>query len=139
MFSEPRNRTISDSVLIRFNNIIDDIESKVGTLFPWSADKFQRVYSDSDLISDRASEIILTGNASQRAKKAYWNLADAGDMCDCCGADLKLKPWSRHYCLCDRCTDTLEGQVRKGWRFREIRLDESDDRVVIEMNFRPNV
>ena len=108
----------------------------LGTMFPWSVDKFQQIHSDKDLNSSKEKEIIITGNASEREHRKYWRNADAGNMCDCCGKDLTVKPWDRHYCLCSNCMDQLNKTVFKGWKYKDDLIDNSIDRIVLEMNFR---
>lgn len=114
-----------------------DSATEVIKLHPWAVDKFQRVHSDADLCDGNSEEIIITGNASTRAHKKYWKAADAGDMCDCCGTDLNKKPWDRHYCLCSSCMDRLDVAVAKNWQYKDDSIENSVDRLVLEMNFRP--
>lgn len=61
---------------------------------------------------------------------------DTGDICECCGARLTEKPWTRHYCLCSRCAEKLDYRCQKTWRYKEDRLWQSNDFLTREMNRR---
>lgn len=134
MFSGAARGIPTNALFMKFESLFPG--SGLGTLFPWSVDRFTHIKSDSELSSGSSDEIIFTGNASQRDRKRFNKQIDSGDMCDCCGADLTKKPWDRHYCLCSSCMDNLGDTVRKYWKYKDNDIDMSTDRIVIEMNYR---
>lgn len=136
MFSSRNTRQIGSGLpFLKLDTLLPGKD--LGTLFPWSVERFKVVRSDDELSSGANHEIIITGDASTREHKRFWRAADAGDMCDCCGTDLNRKPWDRHYCLCSKCMSGLDITVEKLWKYRDDLIDNSTDRIVLEMNFRP--
>lgn len=103
----------------------------------WDFEHIQMVHSDGDL-SGHSSKLVLCGNATQRQSQRFAKSLDAGEICERCGTPLTVKPWARHYCLCQRCDDNLEKEFSYGRfrRFKDDSISQSRDRVVIEMNRR---
>lgn len=93
------------------------------------------VQSDYDL-SNYKNSLILCGNVSERQMQRFNHALDTGDICECCGARLTEKPWTRYYCLCYRCAEELDYRCQKTWRYKEDRLWQSNDFLTREMNRR---
>lgn len=98
-FSGNRNRDIRSTLFKLTSNI----------KFPW-------VMNVSRITStlDKRDSLILTGNKKEREhKKRELNYMN-GTECECCGANLDKKPWSRgEYLLCSRCDYSLEDSLQK--------------------------
>lgn len=101
----------------------------------WDYETMQPLDSDQDL-SGYKSSIVLLGNATERQAQRAMISLDNGHVCECCGASLDTKPWNKHFGLCARCADHLDISCQKLWKYRDDPIQESRDRVVIEMNRR---
>lgn len=70
---------------------------------------FERI---SDNLTPPYDEIVLTGTASDRDYKRYVldYESDQKNMCDCCGAPIKIRPWDfeENKTLCPDCEKWLE-------------------------------
>lgn len=100
---------------------------------PWNHERFHAIRSDADMgIRD---SIIICGNATERQNQRYGRMMDYGYICDCCGAKL-IKPWAKHYSLCERCSSHLDISCQKLWRYKDDPVQDSRDRLVVEMNRR---
>lgn len=106
-----------------------------GKHFLWDYEHMKMVQADYDL-SNYKNSLILCGNASERQMQRFNHALDTGDICECCGARLTEKPWTRHYCLCSRCAEELDYRCQKTWRYKEDRLWQSNDFLTREMNRR---
>lgn len=100
---------------------------------PWNPDHFRRIYSDKDI--EHNNSMIICGNATEREAKRFNLMLDYGHICECCGAEL-VKPWAKHYSLCERCSSYLDITCQKLWRYKDDPIQDSRDRLVIEMNRR---
>ena len=78
-----------------------------------------RPVRDEDALTSPYEEIVLTGTASERNSKRY--VLNEKDMCDCCGASIKIIPWSfeENKSLCPYCERWLE---EKNWFRQEDRM-----------------
>lgn len=105
--------------------------------FPWNFHSFKAVLDDGDL-TNYENELIFTGTKDVIKKKKYYQAANSGNYCECCGADLHTKPWDSQYFLCSRCAARLDEQCNnKLWKTKETHMwNETEDRIVIEMNKR---
>ena len=84
------------------------IRSVANEPFRWRSD-IRFVMHDAETISElERNEVVKTGNRELREEKREWRNIDSGDSCDCCGASLIRKPWSRHYGLCASCAKELD-------------------------------
>lgn len=101
--------------------------------YPWEREHFRIVRSDADM--ENRNSIIICGNATERQNQRYGRMMDYGYICDCCGAEL-TKPWAKHYSLCERCSFYLDITCQKLWRYKDDPIQDSRDRLVIEMNRR---
>ena len=62
------------------------------------------------------NEIVLTGSGFDREHKRYIldYESDTKNMCDCCGAPIKIRPWDfeENKTLCPDCEKFLEEQMQ---------------------------
>lgn len=76
---------------------------------------FDRANRDDDLTSPD-NEIVLTGSGFDRECKRYIldYESDTKNMCDCCGAPIKIKPWDfeENKTLCPNCEKFLEEKIQ---------------------------
>ena len=63
--------------------------------------------------ADPSTELILTGNAEDRATKKWYIEYVNETNCERCGRELKI-PWKKVGCLCRQCTDELDDEYRLG-------------------------
>lgn len=62
---------------------------------------------------DPSTELILTGNAEDRATKKWYLEYINETSCERCGRELKI-PWNKVGCLCKQCSDDLDAEFRQG-------------------------
>lgn len=78
-------------------------------------DIFDRTNLDDNL-TPPYNEVVLTGSGFDRENKRYIldYESDTKNMCDCCGAPIKIKPWSFEddKTLCPDCEKFLEKQMQ---------------------------
>ena len=69
---------------------------------------------NSDELTPPHEEVILTGSGFDREHKRYIldYESDTKNMCDCCGAPIKIRPWDfeENKTLCPECERFLEEQ-----------------------------
>lgn len=63
--------------------------------------------------TDPSTELILTGNAEDRATKKWYLEYVNETNCERCGKELKV-PWRKVGCLCRQCADELDAEYRLG-------------------------
>ena len=68
-----------------------------------------------DGFEENTNPLVMCGNASQRRVQRRRESWDSGELCDCCGADLTLKPWEKQYCLCRKCATRMDGNNLMPW------------------------
>lgn len=100
---------------------------------PWSYEGSHRIYSDSDI--GQKDSLIICGNSKERQAQRFNRMLDYGYVCECCGTEL-LKPWAKHFSLCEGCYAHLDTTCRKLWKYKDDPVQDSSDRIVIEMNRR---
>lgn len=91
---------------------------------------------DSDL-SEPYEEVVLTGSAEDRNLKRYiLDYDDQKNMCDRCGAPIRIRPWDygKYGGLCPKCTKDLEEYVSRK-RYGNMRLSSESD--VRRMVYKP--
>ena len=80
-----------------------------------SFDIFDRANRDDEL-TPPDNEIVLTGSGFDREHKRYIldYESDTKNMCDCCGAPIKIIPWDfeENKTLCPDCERFLEEQMQ---------------------------
>lgn len=85
-----------------------------GFLGRWR-DIFDRANRDDEL-TPPDNEIVLTGSGFDREHKRYIldYESDTKNMCDCCGAPIKIRPWDfeENKTLCPDCEKFLEEQMQ---------------------------
>lgn len=103
-FSRNRNSSSSD-----LRSTIFKLTSNV--TYPWVMN-ISRITSTLD----RSNAIIFTGNKKEREfKKNEFNYMNASN-CECCGANLNKKPWTRSpYLLCSKCDYSLKESVKTSY------------------------
>ena len=69
---------------------------------------------NNDDLTEPYNEIVLTGSGFDREHKRYIldYESDTKNMCDCCGAPIKIRPWDfeENKTLCPECEKFLEEQ-----------------------------
>ena len=111
---------------------------------------------DNDELTSPYEEVILTGSAFDREHKRYIldYESDTKNMCDCCGAPIKIIPWDfeENKTLCPECEKFLEERfvpqedgtlseqivddsfkirVRKPWDMDEIERESAINNVLL--------
>ena len=85
----------------------------------------------SDNLTPPYDEVVLTGTTFDRDHKRYVldYESDKKNMCDCCGAPIRIKPWDfeENKTLCPECEKWLEEthNSREDGRLLEEVIDES--------------
>ncbi|GLO66268.1 ZZ-type zinc finger protein [Oceanobacillus kimchii] len=74
---------------------------KLGVI-PW------RKIGDDLSVLDPYRTLIPTGSVRNIKKALFFHKADIGEVCHCCGKDLTLVPWLKHYELCNECDKRIE-------------------------------
>ena len=131
------NKIFSTGGLRNIDRMIKDINGK----HPWNPSLVQ-VYDDDSLNGYwDGDELILTGRHSDRVRKSeIYNIVE-GITCDRCGIRLDIKPWNRVYGLCGECYNALQSDLNKmpydvAESYDDL-INRSNDRVIIELNYRP--
>lgn len=111
---------------------------------------------NSDELTPPYEEIVLTGSGFDREYKRYIldYESDTKNMCDCCGAPIKIRPWDfeENKTLCPECEKFLEEQftpkedgtlleqivddsfkirVRKPWDMDEVERESAINNVLL--------
>ena len=112
-----------------------------GLLGRWR-DIFDRTNHDDEL-TPPDNEIVLTGSGFDREHKRYIldYESDTKNMCDCCGAPIKIRPWDfeENKTLCPECEKWLEEvidnrfavRVVKPWDTRDFERENAVDNVLL--------
>lgn len=109
--------------------------------------------SESDNLTSPYDEIVLTGASSDRDHKRYVldYESDQKNMCDCCGAPIRNKPWDfeENRTLCPKCEKWLEEthnsresgellqevikdtRLEKPWDVRDFERENATDNVLL--------
>lgn len=107
--------------------------------YPWNFEDNNLIYISSNF------ELLFVGIV--RDIKTQRNYEKEYEFhCDRCDKDLSLKPWDKQYCLCNDCAEQIDYemnsynyQTKYDKSVYEELINTTDDRVIIEMNWRGNL
>lgn len=130
-------RTVDLTENRQFSDELGTMFSFLKLKFPWQATEEIVECKDTDL--ETLEELFLTGSSTERDKKRYIEKLYSSSYCDRCGKSLQNMAWRRTFGLCSECYSIVEEQCNKHWRIDKSTnklVDESRDRLVVELNYR---
>lgn len=106
-----------NEMFITHNPHFTDIMRNILYRLPWDFINAREI-TDQDLFGK--DELILTGTKKDRLEKRFTIGESIGYYCDCCGINLRKRPWLRSDCydLCQKCSHELnfERHGKIPWR-----------------------